>query len=229
MDGSFEQGPPPASGWMEVSNNACEWILDPTSIWGLPAYHGTYAFRAGGLCGVVNENYVEQTFSIPAGTTHLTFWYAAARSDPDGPLEDDVAYVEIDGVDEWTLDLSTQDNNTFDLSTQVGGFVRDAIDVTAFAGSTVTLRFGNQAGGAAGIGNILFDQIELVTCGLPNAVLHLRNRTISLTEVHQACFNIYAGPDLTVSGTGELILRAPEVGFRSGFSVLEGGTLDAGL
>ncbi len=51
-DGSFENGECGAgSSWTCTSNTSCQWIVDPLSAWGYPAYDGTYAAWLGGFCG----------------------------------------------------------------------------------------------------------------------------------------------------------------------------------
>ena len=37
QDFSFEQGPPPASGWTLAANNTCGWIGNHSSAWGINA------------------------------------------------------------------------------------------------------------------------------------------------------------------------------------------------
>lgn len=67
---------------------------------------------------------------------------------------------------------------------------------------------------------------EAVEC-LADVVLE--NRTITGTEVHQACGRLAAGPAVTVSAGGSLTLRgATSVVLRSGFSVDSGASFSAG-
>ncbi len=50
-DGSFEEGNCAyGSWWTCTSNTDCEWIVDPSPIWGYPAYDGYNAAWLGGFC-----------------------------------------------------------------------------------------------------------------------------------------------------------------------------------
>jgi hypothetical protein len=150
-DGGFENGPPPGSAWTEGTTTVCEWITDPTSVFGIPAYEGTYVFWAGGYCplGVANIDSVSQMVSLPAGTSLLSFWIYADRGDPDDD-DLDVAYVAINGTYVWQRLISTA-NNT-------GVWVNQNVDVSSYAGQTVELRLGGRGVGLTG--NVLFDAIE---------------------------------------------------------------------
>ncbi|MCP4549787.1 MAG: hypothetical protein GY835_25305 [bacterium] len=52
-DTSFENGLcGEGSGWTCGTDTGCpNWIIDPTSIWGVPANDGTFVAQLGGLCG----------------------------------------------------------------------------------------------------------------------------------------------------------------------------------
>jgi hypothetical protein len=161
-DGSFENGPPPASAWTETTNNLCEWIGDWAAIWGAAAYDGVYDYWGGGYCsGVPSTDSVEQTITVPAGG-QLTFWYLAYRPDSDDE-ELDTAYISVDGTEVWTLDL-IQANNTYP------NWVQQSVDLSAYAGQTVNLKLGASSYGDL-TGNIRFDFLEFATgCDLPSDV-----------------------------------------------------------
>ena len=56
----------------------------------------------------------------------------------------------------------------------------------------------------------------------------LQNHTITTAETHEACLSITAGPDVAVSATGNLTLRAGEsITLDNGFSVESGGRFTA--
>ena len=152
-DGSFENGPPPASAWTEWSSTGCEWIQDPSGVWGIPAYHGTYAFWAGGYCGDPNSNHVEQTIDIPAGATNLGFWTVFYRVDDDDPPNNDVFTVSINGTPIFTRDMA-QANNTYP------NWAEQVVDISAYAGQTVALRFEGSSTGSL-TGNVLVDYIYI--------------------------------------------------------------------
>ena len=156
-DPGFENGPPPGSAWTEYTNTGCEWIMDPTCC-GWPAAHGgTYAWWAGGYCGGnPNTNYVEQAVTVPASGTALTFWTVFYRADPDDPPNTDSFSVTVNGTPVFQRDM-VQANNTFPNWVQQG-----PIDLSAYAGQSVTLRFAASLAGST-TGNVLVDDIEL--CG----------------------------------------------------------------
>lgn len=157
-DGSFEQGPPPASGWTEVSDHTCEWIGDHSGTWYVSAYDGTQDFWAAGYCldDVSGQNEpvstsVSQTLVVPADSTLLSFYYIAFRTAADDmPADGDHAYVAVDGAEVWTLPL-TSDSNTY--PSWVGPVL---VDLAAWGGQSVTLSLGGVSVGAE-TGNLRFD------------------------------------------------------------------------
>ncbi len=155
-DGSFESGPPPASAWTEWIDTGCESIMDPGGPWGIPADDGTYAFWAGGYCGSPNTGYVEQRISIPTDATLLKFKTVFYRVDADDPPDNDQFIVSIDGIPVFSRDMITA-SNTFP------NWVRQEVDISAYAGQTVNLRFEGVSKGSS-TGNVLVEHIE--TCSL---------------------------------------------------------------
>ena len=155
-DGGFENGPPPGSLWTEKTSTTCEWILDPTPVWGIPARSGTYAFWAGGYCGPPNSDLVKQNVLVPAGETMLNFYAVYYRVDSDDPPLADYFFVKVkpDGGTVrrvFTKEMS-QANNTFP------NFVLEQVDLSAYAGQNITLIFGGLASGDLS-GNVLVDDI----------------------------------------------------------------------
>lgn len=150
-DGSFEAIP--ATGpWTEVHSTSCTpWIGDWSGIFGIPAYDGVQAFWAGGFCGAPNNNSAEQTIVIPAGHGELSFWYYALRTDADDPTNNGEAYVQINGADVWTLEMSQANNSS--------SWTQVTADISAYQGQSVVLTFGAVQGNS-GVGNVLFDYVE---------------------------------------------------------------------
>src|SRR5438093_62818 len=68
-DGSFENGPPPASAWSETTNTTCgTGIGDWSALFGEPAPDGVSSFWAGGFCpagSLATNNTVSQTVLVP--------------------------------------------------------------------------------------------------------------------------------------------------------------------
>jgi hypothetical protein len=151
-DGSFENGPPPASAWIETSSTSCEWIGDWSGIWGVAAFDGIYDFWGGGYCDYgPSSNTVSQVIEVPAMANTLSFWYVAYRGDVDDP-DLDVAIVAVNGTPVWSLDLVLA-NNTFP------DWVNVTIDLSAYAGQMVNLELAGLSAGSL-TGNIRFDYLE---------------------------------------------------------------------
>lgn len=163
-DGSFEQGPPPASAWTEVSNSPnCEWIGDFAEQWYISAWHGFMEYWAGGYCTDDQEvpftvtSSVTQTIHVPEDSTALSFYYVSLRLDPDDtPPDGDHAYVAVNGLEVWTMDL-IQANDTYPLWT---GPIK--LNLSPYGGQDISLSFGGISEGEI-TGNILFDYIEWIT------------------------------------------------------------------
>jgi hypothetical protein len=82
-DGDFEYGPQGGT-WKENTSTQCEWVLNPTSIWGVGPFSGFYTWWAGGYCGgQPNSNAVKQTVTVPVGTTSLDLYAVLYRVDAD--------------------------------------------------------------------------------------------------------------------------------------------------
>ena len=156
-DGSFESSP---SAWQEQDNTGClPWIGEWLPVIGIPAYHGTRYFWAGGACGpegqipAPNSNSVEQqSITVPPAETTLSFRYYAERLDPDDLDSRDFAYAQVDGVQVWELPM-VQVNNS-------NGWANAAVDLSTYAGQSVHLKFGAINDPVGGVGNVYFDFIE---------------------------------------------------------------------
>ena len=159
-DGSFEFGPPPGSGWVEVSSQPCEWIANWTSVWGVGPYHGGFDYWAGGYCyGLPTSSSVTQQVTVDPTNCTLSFWFLCYRPDVDDvPGDGDHAYVKVNGVEVWTRAF-TQANNTYP------NWVNATVVIPA---GSVSLAFGADSFGSA-TGNIRFDYIELLPCGPTSA------------------------------------------------------------
>ncbi|MCP5094464.1 MAG: DUF11 domain-containing protein [Chloroflexi bacterium] len=156
-DGSFEETP---SAWRERDNTRClPWIGDWSNIPNFPtAYDGNNYFWAGGKCGPVgnqvdNSNSTQQNITLQPIDTTLSFWYNAYRTDTDSAITDDYAYVKINNVEVWRLDM-TQANNS-------NGWIQITLDINAYSGQSILLKLGGVNGNFAGAGNLFFDYIEV--------------------------------------------------------------------
>jgi hypothetical protein len=153
-DGGFENGPPPASLWTETTSTTCEWILDPTAVWGIPAPTGVYAFWAGGYCGVPNTDLVSQSVAVPSGTRVIaalqTVFY---RPDMDDPTAPDYFLIRANSTIVGGRPM-IQANDTYPA---VAPFYAN---LSSFAGTTVNLQIIGFSSGDL-TGNVLVDQVGL--------------------------------------------------------------------
>jgi hypothetical protein len=162
-DGSFEQGPPPASAWTEVSNSPnCEWIGDFASAWYVSSWDGYFDYWAGGYCyddlGQVFPvtSSVTQALQVPVESSTLSFFYVSYRPDvDDNPPDGDHVYVAVNGVEVWGMEL-IQANDTY--PSWVGPI---PVDLGNYGGQDVSLSLGGVSVGDV-TGNVRFDYIEFV-------------------------------------------------------------------
>jgi hypothetical protein len=178
-DGSFELGPPPASAWTEESTTSeCGTAIgDWSETFGITTPDGVYSFWAGGLCtggtNLSRENRVIQEISVPSEDPYLIFWYLAYRSSTDQAPGSDVGYVEVEGTEVWTYDISTKAATTDGDDPEIC-FLPARVDLTAHAGQTVELVVGIDIDAEDLLrGNVLFDDFRFAdlifadnfTCG----------------------------------------------------------------
>lgn len=162
-DGSFEQGPPPASAWTEVSNSPnCEWIGDHSGAWYVSSWHGYMDYWAGGYCtDDLGQSFpvtssVTQTVHVPSDSTGLTFYYVSFRPDADdNPPDGDHVYVAVNGVEVWSMEL-IRANDTYPYWT---GPIH--LDLGIYGGQDISLSVGGISVGEA-TGNVRFDYFEWV-------------------------------------------------------------------
>lgn len=163
-DGSFENGPPAASAWTEWRNPAgTSRIVDPgdyVSCSGVTVYShdGTYSWWGGGYTGAQNDipvsNYVEQEITIPDDATQLRFYTVFYRPDPDDLSPEDIFFVTISGNTVFERNMIQANDSCPDWEEQ-------SVDISTYAGQTVTLRFEAQSGVSVDTGNVLVDYIRV--------------------------------------------------------------------
>jgi hypothetical protein len=162
-DGSFENGPPEASAWTEWKDpgNSSR-ILNPYSEWDVYSYDGTYSWWGGGYDDSLNpvSNYVEQEITIPDDATQLRFYMISHRPDTDDPTPADFFYVSINSATTpFTLEL-VQANDSPGCP-DACEWEEKTVDISDYAGQTVTLRFEVQSDSSDDTGNVLVDYIRV--------------------------------------------------------------------
>ncbi|WP_409484529.1 M14 family zinc carboxypeptidase [Arsenicicoccus dermatophilus] len=120
VNGGFEQG---RTGWTGSSGV----ITDNT---GRKARTGTWKLWLGGN-GKTTSEYAQQTITVPTGTPTLTYWIAIDTAETSSYSKYDKATVSIDGT--TVASYSNLD--------KTNGYVTKTVDLTAYAGKTVTLKF----------------------------------------------------------------------------------------
>jgi Zn-dependent metalloprotease len=123
INGDFENG---STGWVEYSTHGADLIVTgfPGSV---TPHSGIWAVWLGGLSNEVS--YIQQQVTVPPGSSYLTYWHWIASQDFCGY---DFGGVLINGtvVDVYTLCAST---NT-------GGWVKHVVNLSAYAGQSVSLQ-----------------------------------------------------------------------------------------
>lgn len=165
-DRSFEQGPPPASGWTVTGNGACNVIGNFSSAWGgVAAHHGVNTTWLGGYCsGTPLSDSVAQSVVVPTDPAQrqLAFWIISRRQDPDDPTPDDWFRVTINNTPILLRNMRQADNT-------YPNWLRLTVDLSPYSGQTVALKF-LVASAGQNTGNILLDDISLGSCTLQDGL-----------------------------------------------------------
>ena len=123
-NGDFEQG---QVVWTVFSLLGWDIIMNSGFPGGVLPYGGSWLAWLGGDDDEVS--YIEQEVTVSAYATGLTYWHWIASVDVCGV---DFAWVKVDGVIVDQYDLCTDEDT--------GTWVLHEVDISAYAGQTVTLR-----------------------------------------------------------------------------------------
>jgi hypothetical protein len=146
-NGDFENGPDGA--WSEYSSNGYDLILDSSELVVSP-HGGNWAVRLG---GAPNETSIlAQQVAVPSNATTLDYWYYIASNDSCGS---EYTYVRFGSTTLVTHDMCTV--------SRTGGWVYQQIDVTAWQGQSVQLRFVTVMDGDALNSNFFLDDVRFST------------------------------------------------------------------
>ncbi len=148
-NGDFEQG---ADGvWNESSSNfggAGSLILSGTQLQGNAPHSGSFAVWMGGAANEVSE--LSQVLVVSAAQPLLQFYYQVASDDTCG---NDAVTVQVNQTAVQTIALC-QEKNT-------GGWTAASVDLSTYAGQTVTLRFHAALNGTLN-SNFFLDDVAFV-------------------------------------------------------------------
>lgn len=125
-NGDFEGG---NTVWIEGSYH--HWIIVDNVVldeYGLAPHSGSYAARFGGVNKA--DDFIQQEVTVSASCPFLTFYHWISSSDLCGF---DYGYVRINGVNRGAYELCAAGNT--------GGWVRRTIDLSAYAGQNIALKF----------------------------------------------------------------------------------------
>lgn len=145
INGGFESGA--GVGWTESSAHGR--TLVRTAGWFVPAHGGSWLAWLG---GDDNEtSIISQTLTIQPGSAVLSYWYVIGSNDVCGH---DYFKVKVNNTDVRSVNLCA--------STNTGGWVNHKIDLSAYAGQSITLRFYVSTDGTTS-SNAFIDDVSFVT------------------------------------------------------------------
>lgn len=127
VNGDFEQGR--NVGWSESSSNGYDLVVSGSNL-PVSAHSGSWAAWLGGAPN--EEAILRQTVTIPANDPAITFWYAVGSEDSCG--------YDVYGM--FINQDANQLADTFSLCEDTRtGWARRTVDMSAYAGQTVTVDF----------------------------------------------------------------------------------------
>ena len=144
-NGDFEQG---ATGWAQSSSRGVPIILHISEEEDMVVHGGEWGAWLGGLN---NESaFISQEVTVPADQPYLAFYYRINSGD-------------ICGFDYGRVLINTEVVKSYNLcqSGNMADFGRNVINLTTYAGQTVTLKFQSTSDGS-GISNLFVDDVSFV-------------------------------------------------------------------
>ncbi len=142
VNGNFESGP--SVGWTEFSTHG--WDVIVTDLPGtITAHSGIYAAWLGGE--IDDISYVQQQVTIPIALPFLTYYHWIASEDECG--------FDFGGV---MVNTTVVDVYNLCMATGTGGWVKRSVNLSAYAGQTVTLQIRAETDGAMN-SNLIIDDV----------------------------------------------------------------------
>lgn len=123
VNGDFESGP---TGWVEYSRNGWDLILPASSLPVTPR-SGNWAVWLGGDHNEIS--YTQQQVTVPASSPYLSYWHWIASEDWCG--------YDFGGV---IINSTVVDVYNLCSSTNTGGWVKHVVNLSAYAGQSVSLQ-----------------------------------------------------------------------------------------
>lgn len=145
VNGDFEQGP---AGWGQSSSKGVRIILHISEEEYMVVHGGEWGAWLGGLNN--ETSVISQEVTVPTNQPYLAFYYRINSAD-------------VCGFDYGRVFINTQVVKSYNLcqSNNMGNFGRNVINLTTYAGQTVTLKFQSTSNGS-GISNLFVDDVSFV-------------------------------------------------------------------
>ncbi|GAB4436992.1 MAG: hypothetical protein Kow0031_18800 [Anaerolineae bacterium] len=141
-NGDFEAGP---TGWTEYSSNG--WDLITTNLpAGATPRSGNWAAWLGGDSNEIS--YVAQQLTVPAGKPYLTYWHWINS--------EDICGWDFGGV---VINGSVEDVYTLCNAVNTNGWVKHAVNLSAYAGQSVSLQIRAETDSSFN-SNLLVDDVQ---------------------------------------------------------------------
>ncbi len=188
-EGSFENSPE-TSTWEEFNFTPCNptGIGDWSGVDGAPAnFDGQQSLWVGGTCNnIVRINGAQQSMTLQENAALLSFWFNPIKNTPD-PLNFDRAIVSIDDNEVWDLDVNGVTNPT--------GWNNALVDISQYAGQTVSLSLEIRQNNDSRVANVFFDYIEILhpTVGINQLITPSGEDTFSV--------------EITLENSGDTVLN----------------------
>ena len=142
-NGDFEQG---AAGWQQSSSNGVPIILHISQEDDMVVHGGEWGAWLGGLHDETSA--ISQEVTVPADRPYLAFYYRINSSD-------------VCGFDYGRVFINNEIVESYDLcqSNNMADFGRTVVNLTTYAGQTVTLKF-QSTSDSSGFSNMFVDDVS---------------------------------------------------------------------
>jgi C1A family cysteine protease/predicted secreted protein len=163
VNGDFESGP---VAWVEYSSNGWDLIL-PNSSLPVAPHGGSWAVWLGGDDDEISS--IQQQVVVPAGSPYLAYWHWIAS--------EDVCGYDFGGV---VINSTVVDVYNLCSSTNTGGWVKHVVNLSAYAGQSVSLQIRAETDPSLN-SNLFVDDVSFQA----NASSH-ESRITNLTDLKNA-------------------------------------------
>jgi len=154
VNGNFESG---STGWTKYSTHGFAVIV--TSFPGtVTAHSGSYAAWLGGNYSDIS--YVQQQVTISSGAPYLVYWHWIASAD--------ICGYDFGGV---LINGSVVDAYDLCAATNTGGWVTHSVDLSAYAGQSVTLQIRAETDSSDN-SNLFVDDVSLQATASASGPIH---------------------------------------------------------